>query len=555
MESREALGWGPMASSPVAARRLAFLLLLLAAVGVVGWFLTRRDVGPDPGGKVSRASPGAGDEAPPLVGQPVLRGARDAASPPAPPTPSDAAAEPGSCRVAFDVVGPDGARLPWQRAVFYDDRDVELAHALAPPGASSGLVDAPGPGRLAVFALGYRPWVSGPLARPPSGTHHLVARPDPGLAVAGELFAQDGTTPVTDGTVIVRTLDRIHPGAAAQPIVVPGQVVSGRFRVTGLPVGPVRVDARAAQWREGLPVSVETVAGDEALRLVLGARGEIEIVLVDAVTGHAPVAGYVRIDRIDEHGVPQPWFATSKNAPVAQEEPTVLTRLFAQPGETLRFRVEAQGYAVRDEVEVSVPETGGLVLARVELQPAPESVCRVRLHVRFEGGAPPVSVLVMRYHGGGSIGHAYVVDTDTIPLELGPGTQHLSVGETQVPAEEGVDWVPVHLDLELVPGEVRDVDAVLRPGGWVFLDGEATRRPGNVRWLRGDDTREVRARPHIHGGQEGWLLGLLPPGLWTLWCGDEGMDQHTGSVEVRAGEVVHVDAESLQRVGSEARGR
>jgi len=102
---------------------------------------------------------------------------------------------------------------------------------------------------------------------------------------------------------------------------------------------------------------------------------------------------------------------------------------------------------------------------------------------------------------------------------------------------------------------VRDIDAVLRPGGWVFLDGEATRRPGNVRWLRGDDTREVRARPHIHGGKEGWLLGLLPPGLWTLWYGDERKEQRTGSVEVRAGLVVRLDAESLQRVGSEARGR
>ena len=536
-------------TSPTASLRRRVLPAIALAVALLAvWTLVRGPDAAEDGDVVARGP--AGEDAPgPLVVEPVLRGAADARPAPAADERAGPDRDPLGWRITFEVVGMDGTPLAWDLAAFRDARGDALEHVRAPRDATTGFLDVTGEGRLVVQAEGFVPWMSGWLARPVAGTIHLVARLDAGLAVAGEVFEQDGRTPLAAGSVLVICNGGALPDGTS--FGQQGEVEDGRFRVTGLAPGPVDVQVRGAHRQAGQPARTLAQAGDEDLRIVLGPWGRITLLLVDERTGFAPVTTYLQVFEIGDDGVAMPCLTTSTTAPAEGQPPTSLGGFDAAPGARLRYCVEAQGYEPSDVFEVVVPLSGGVVETRVGLRPAPRSVGRVRLRLRVESGVLPEHVLVARHDAGGSTGRGYPVEAGVVSLELGPGAHHLVVGDAWAPSDPGPDWVPVPVHVELAPGQEREVDVLLCPGGWVFLAGGGDLRPETVRWLSGSDTREVRARHHRMGETDGYLLGLLPPGRWGLWLVETRGGDRTASVEVRAGEVVRLDPAALAPVGDE----
>ncbi len=541
-----------MAPPPPVVCRPVLVLAVLVAAGAAWWFFSRGAGRHDSGDAVARSAPGDEEVLPPIRLDPVLRGAPDATAEDQDGAEAETkGTDHGTWRITFDVVTQDGVPTPWERAELRgrDGRVLQWVQALQ--GSTTGFLDVVGQGRVAVRADGSVPWASGWLARPVSGALHLRVQLDRGLAVAGQVFERDGRTPLAEGTVRARGaggLDPRHPSIGF----VQAEVFEGRFRIEGLRPGKVDIRARGFNVRQGRPVEAEVQAGDENVRLVLGAGGEFRFLIVDERTGLAPVTGYVRIERVDDDGI-RPWLTTSTTIPAVGEEARVIGPFRATPGVRQRFRVRARGYEPSGIVEVVVPETGGLVTARVELRPAPRSVAVVRLRLVAEGAPIPKHVLVMRHDEGGRTGHGYPVEHGVVSLALGPGENRLSVGGANLPAGKGPYWLEVDVHLELAPGEEREVDVTLRQGGWVFLPGEVGSRASTVRWLRGADTRETRIRWHVRGeesGEEsGYLLGLLPPGRWTFGY-DEGEKMRTGEVDVIAGKIVRLDPATLRLAGA-----
>ena len=329
--------------------------LALAVALVAAWGLARGPDVAEEGDVVARGP--AGEDAPgPLLVEPVLRGAADARPAPAADERAGPDRDPLGWRITFESVGMDGTPLAWELAAFRDARGAPREHVRAPGDATTGFLDVTGEGRLVVEAEGFVPWASGWLARPVAGTLHVVARLDPGLAVAGEVFEQDGRTPLAAGSVLVFCNGGALPDGTS--FGQQGEVADGRFRVTGLAPGPVEVRVGARRSPAGQPVRIQAEAGDEDLRIVLGPWGRITLLLVDERTGFAPVTTYLQVFDVDDDGDAFPRLTTSTTAPAEGAPPTPLGGFDAAPGARVRFRVEAQGYEPSDVFEVVVPAVG-----------------------------------------------------------------------------------------------------------------------------------------------------------------------------------------------------
>ncbi len=533
-------------SSPL--RRLALVGLVLALGGLGWWLLGTRDDTPLAGRPIERkGQPNETAELLTSPAAPVLHGRPTAEARAPAPHPPGAPGEPPAAkpwRLTFDVVDEHGSPRPWTRAAMHDREGQVLLQEWVEEGPrTEGELAVPGSGYLVVWSHQRVPWVSAWQEPPPSGTRHLEARVDTGLAVAGEVFEQDGITPLAWGEVHVWCKASAEPYRPALGAI-PGIVQAGRFRVAGLPPGLATVQAKAYDQAQGRPVKVETEVGDDALRLVLGSQGVISFLVVDRSTGLAPRTKYLEIRTLRD-GREQAWSTASTMQPREPEAAKPIGKHLGNPGETYRFRVRAQGYEPSDVVAVTVPDTGGKLTARFEIEPAPESVARLTLLVRTFDPPLPKFVMVTRHRESGSTGHGMPHEDGRIVVELTPGPQRLTVGGGASPRPGEDFWLDTPLEIELQRGDDREAEVWIERGGWVFIGGDPDPQPRKVTFTKDDVTVERMARWQSWQDERGYFLGVLPAGTWTLTYAHRE-DGRRATVDVKKGEVVRLDPATFE---------
>jgi hypothetical protein len=545
---------GVMALSPSFRRRVALLAPLLVLAGIVGWVL---GTGNDPKGEatvVARDANGDGraEGTRPAADGPVLEGTpapKEAAnggageSPHPPPV--------GRWSLSFEAVDADGTPVPILRAEIRD-RNGEARQTAPDSRDGTGTLDVEGGGYLVVWAHARPPWSSEWLVPPPSGARHVVARMEEGLVVAGRVFQQDGVTPLSAGTADAWTrmeTDPFRPSINRRRALVEKD---GTFRIAGLPEGNVTLEVAGYGYEPGRKVHLEVHAGDDDLLVVLGPQGVLRFLVVDEATGLAPATVTQEIYAVKD-GEETLRCSGSWVSPDEPRKAKPTLPMPAEPGETYRFRIRAQGYAPSDVLTVRIPETGGAQTVKVALRAAPETTAHLRIHVRTGDGTVPERLPVTFHKGGGSTSGSYLsLDGDGYSVDLMPGHHRLAVGEGWSPGPETPDmfWVPAMVEVDLTPGETREVDVWLARGGWAVIDGDPDPRPQKVHLTSGAETIERRAHWGTwgKGHRPGYLLGALTPGTWTLeYHGRE--EGRRATFEVTSRKVTAIDPASLEPLG------
>lgn len=528
-------------SSP---RRVLAVLALVAAAGGLLWWSLRTDRGDETSGApIERAR--ASDDAPPPppIEAPVLQGAPRAPSP-SPP----AADHPAIWRLTYEVLDADGTPRHHSRAAFFDRAREEVAESYPEDGpATEGALEVPGAGYLVVWSHHRVPWISAWLEPPASGKRHLVVRLDHGLEIAGVVYASDGVTPIPSAWVRLWRFPETEPFAPAISSRAAPVGRDGSFRIGGFPPGTVKLRAGAYDRTLGVPVELEAEAGDPDVHLVLGPQGALAFLLVDEATGLALQTKRWSV-HVRERGEERLWMWGSSVTTGGSAEAKPSNFLCAVPGQTYRIRVEAQGYEASETQVVTIPAEGGRKTLRLALRPAPESVARLTIRVGTDDPRPPEWVTLTHHVTplSRSMNQMKLVDGRLV-LEFPPGPIHLSVGGAWMPDPEDRDtfWVPVDLKLDLLPGEEREIDVWLKPGGWVVLAGYPDPRPREVTFRQGDEVVTCPAAWGMLGKETGYAFTVLPPGTWKL----DYVDRKRGcraTVEVIAGEVTRLTPEMLK---------
>jgi len=335
------------------------------------------------------------------------------------------------------------------------------------------------------------------------------------LAVAGRVYHQDGVTPLAGIGLWLLQGAVVEIGESGP---------DGSFRFEGFCAGQVRIYVKTDEWQYGDGRSTHVRAGDLGVKVVLRARGMLEMEVTDAVTGK-PVRSHLRVIVVGRNGEEFTRFTAAGGLSPR------LARMRFSGDRPLRLRVTADGYRPSPVHEVAHRTDDPLQTLTVKMWPDPDSLARLSLVLRTADGRIPEAVRVTRHPQRGLVGKSHKALDGIVELELGPGEYDLEIGVKQT---GGSSWVPVRFRVRLGFGERVTKEITFAAGGYLRIRGPGDRPPNSVRLDR-HGLETVRGGQTLLEDGRKWLrVGPLAVGQWRIQS-PEPID-----VEIRAGEVTDV---------------
>ncbi len=375
---------------------------------------------------------------------------------------------------------------------------------------------------------------------PPPGTPRAdptpsspPAQPVPPAAalrtLEGRVLGPDGKSPAF-ATV------RIRPAEAdpREDASVDTDAATGRFRIEGLPPGPLLVEARAFGQPVGRCAEAAVPGNGGTVELVLPRPSRLRLLVVDEETG-GPVGedGEIRLVRDDGE-----YQIMIQSGGFGREGHP----LEVVPGAVIRLRAVADGYLPGEIVEASRPEGEEEVEVPLTLRRDPDPALLV-LEFSDESGVAPPLVSVTRIDPGTRNCRVLRREPEDgrVTLALREGRHLLGVGAHPRDDDRADPFLREEFEVLMVRGErtVRPVRLVR--GGFLRVLGRSD-FDGVTAVLRSGETRIERPLLHCPD-EEGFLVGgTLPVGPWTLeFAGLPGAVPL--EVEVRAGRTTTVTVE------------
>ena len=324
-----------------------------------------------------------------------------------------------------------------------------------------------------MYAKGCVPWISKVLVPPASGTLAIVVSLEEGLSISGTLLASDGSTPVSKGSVRVKSAlgPRGEPESHLQRSWVQPDM-NGNYRLTGLSPGPVTLIGFAHDVSAGNGTEVRAEAGDQPVNIRLKPIGILNVVISDAATGKAPQTSSIQIDYSSASG--SRLMSHLTRSPDGKPRPAIKHRLSGlKLGARGTLRIRASGYEFF-KTEFTFPSEGGVQDLAVSLDRGEGRMALLSITLVADKFPVPEVVSVMRYTDELGIGNPEQVVHGRLDLRLAPGTTSLVI----VPANRTAFHVPVTLKI-----------------------AEETTKPG---------AREAREMRLVHGGR--LRFSERPPG-------------------------------------------
>ena len=484
---------------------LAGALLLAAGVGLRACVFSA----PDGGGPSALA----GSDAPEEVAAPT----RVRKAPTKSQTKKPAVVE-KTAILRIDIIPAEGLSVAWPTQVsFFGD---VLRGAMVERGETSVELELPvgSSGDAHVRVPDHAVWIGRVDSMPAAGLT-LEAKLVPTFGVAGVVLAQDGETPAPN--CLVRTPNNSGRRTTR----------GGKFRITGLLAGPVRLDVQAPVLLGG-PVSLEVEAGAEDVRIVLARLVRLRFRLLDAETGRGIDTTRAALAAFGPEG--ETLLAEDVIHEGAVAWPRARWPQSLHGGETRRYRVIADGYSPTGVLEVDSRggETERVLEVRLVRDAATTGI--LVLHVTAAEGPAPTSVVVTRVAGTRREQSVDVVG-GRAEVSLPIGKSQLLVGSGRG-ADAAYPWLPEKLSVELGAGEQRSERVTLRRGGFLRMrvtDGGV--RPQRV--MQGTKTLSNRFRK-VAGDEPYWLCGPLPASDYRVRASNGRL---TKIVSVTAGEVTPVE--------------
>lgn len=405
---------------------------------------------------------------------------------------------------------------------------------------------------LALVAHDGAHWVSPPLDPDATEGRSFDVTLRPGVAITGRVFRQDGRAfPSTEPVAVLQAsplgaLADNEPGVAVD--------AEGRFHVTGLVPGVVRLIAMPDEPRDGLEVEVEVPAPTEDLRITLGRRRTVTFRIVDSEGRLLPpgdgiegVLGLAAEDPEDGRFVP---IRTMEN-PIT---------LSLEDERWARFRAFGDGF------HASAPFTPGDAGAEVHAD--------VQLVLRRDAGALRTLACVLHFPGPAPPDHVYVRRTidptrgfvnaarrrvpDGPLLLRVPRGERVELGFEPLARRAGVHlashepfdtarnaWRSQRVVVQ--PDDPDRVEVHFEPCGGIRIAESVVRTLSLWGRLDGGD-RTVRTFFRLQEQPDGTLHAATPPipaGRWRLTFDVEAYAARL-EVDVRAGEVLVLPAKAVR---------
>jgi hypothetical protein len=288
----------------------------------------------------------------------------------------------------------------------------------------------------------------------------------------------------------------------------------GRFTFSGLERGEyLLTDIMFAEGYTLPPNPTFLTAGDRSARIVLLRETEVRLRILDGRTGE-PVGSRLRYEIEEVGDSPEDGAYQTGGSRGGGTEDIPLT---LRAGVRVRLKVEAEGYAPCEGLEVIAGPAPGPQVVEVRLTPDESVYATLDLVIHDETGAP-VTVLMIGRAGAARRQHSrdgrYELTMPAGSHRIGldaPSDQILLYKREWIPSEYSPDsfvrthaWLPKTIEVALERGERKTVEVAMQRAALIWIRDEPKGSFSKVRILRGEEGQ----RPEIPACPEGTVSDL-----------------------------------------------